>query len=164
MDKFGFASKVEFSTDFWGNLKQFWGKFQIAFQKSGFTPNSNIDWIRQQRLWQRILHNASFESFHFEVSFRKSPYVTRMDIKDGCTQFSFSVKVSRKFACVILRAGYRDNSICAYDFNEPVLLEERFDLSRISQDLPEELIITIFSDTFLNRKTYLKRISDTEKK
>ncbi|MDQ3802128.1 MAG: hypothetical protein M3384_22100 [Acidobacteriota bacterium] len=103
-----------------------------------------------------------FDSFHFTVNVRRFPRVTRLDIRDGCSLFTCSIKISRKYACAILTIFYRDHSICSYNFEERTLLEERFDLSKIYQVLPEELIITIFSEIFINRRIYLKRLVETE--
>lgn len=106
---------------------------------------------------------TEFDSFHFEVNIKNFAVVCRLDIKDGCSNFSCAVKISRKYSAAYLIITYRDHSICSYNFKERVLIEERFDLSKIYQELPEELIINIFSDIFINRKTHLKRLIETER-
>lgn len=103
-----------------------------------------------------------FNAFHFNVAVRKFVHVVRLEVKDGCSFFCLSIKTNKLNFGVILTVSYHDHSICSYNYEDRLLLEERFDLSKIRQALPEELIITIFSDTFINRKTYLKRIVETE--
>ena len=103
-----------------------------------------------------------FAPFHFTVSVRRFIRVMRLEIKDGCSSFSLSIKTSSKNSSVLLTITYRDHSICLSKDDEKILLEERFDLSKIREALPEDLLMTIFSDTFINRKTYLKRIVESE--
>lgn len=103
-----------------------------------------------------------FDTFHFTVAVRRFVHVTRLDIKDGCSFFSLSIKTNSKNSSVLLTISYRDYSICSKNYDDKTLLEEKFDLSKIQQVLPEDLIITIFSDTFINRKIYLKRIVESE--
>jgi hypothetical protein len=107
-----------------------------------------------------------FDLFHFEVKFVRFPYRTRLEVTDGCSQFYFSIFVDKKHSFAAIEAEYRDYSIYPQHsqyFKKKDLLDERFDLSRIRQELSEELIIEIFSNTFLNRKVNLRAVVNKEK-
>lgn len=103
-----------------------------------------------------------FESFHFSVNIRKFTHVVKLEIVDGCSAFSLSVRTSTKSSAVTLSVQYRDYSVNSESYELRGIFEEKYDLSRISQMLPEEMIITIFADTFLSRRDLLKRIVDAE--
>lgn len=106
-----------------------------------------------------------FDSFHFEVKFVRFPYRTRLEVTDGCSQFYFSIFVDKKHSFAAMEAEYRDHSIypqISQYFKKKNLLNERFDLSKIRQELSEKLIIKIFSDAFLNRKENLRAIINKE--
>lgn len=106
--------------------------------------------------------SKEFDAFHFTVNIRTFTHVLKLEIADGCSSFSLSVKTSNKNAAVTLSVQYRDYSINSESYEMRGIFEEKYDLSRIAKVLPEELIITIFTDTFLSRRIYLKKIVDAE--
>lgn len=103
-----------------------------------------------------------FDSFHFTLSIRKFAHVLKLEIRDGCSLFSLSVKTSARDSSVTLLVKYRDFSIYSHNSEPRRLFEEKYDLSRISQVLPEELIITVFTEIFTNRRDFLRKIVEAE--
>lgn len=106
--------------------------------------------------------SKALDTFHFTINIRKFTHVLKLEIGDGCSFYSLSVKTNNKNAAVTLLIQYRDYSINSQSYEMRSIFEEKYDLSKITKNLPEELIITIFSDTFMNRKEYLKKIVDAE--
>ena len=106
--------------------------------------------------------SKALDTFHFTINIRKFTHVLKLEIGDGCSFYCLSVKTNNKNAAVTLLIQYRDYSVNSQSYELRSIFEEKYDLSKIAKNLPEELIIAIFSDTFMNRKEYLKKIVDAE--
>ena len=96
-------------------------------------------------------------TFHFTINIRTFTHVLKLKIADGCSFYSLSIKTTNKNAAVTLLIQYRDYSVNSQSYELRSIFEEKYDLSKTAKNLPEELIITIFTDTFMNRKEYLKK-------
>lgn len=106
--------------------------------------------------------SKALDTFHFTINIRKFTHVVKLEIGDGCSFYCLSVKTSNKNAAVTLLVQYRDYSVNSQSYELRGIFEDKYDLSKIAQMLPEDQIITIFADTFMNRKDYLKKIVEAE--
>lgn len=146
-------------------LKKNYPKGEPTFKRGATNPDEIKFFFDDMVVpaFEKIL--KEFDSFHFEIRLVRFPFRTKLEITDGCSQFYFSIFVDRKHSFAAAQAEYRDHSIYpkhSQYFKMKNLLDERFDVSRIQQELSEELIIKIFSDAFLNRKVNLRAIVNKE--
>lgn len=133
-----------------------------AFGKAPSSPEKTKFFFEEIVLPAFEKIEKAFDSSHFIAKIRKFAHVIKIEIRDGCSLLILSVKTSIRDSSITLLINYRDFSIFAEDSDPRKLLEERYDLSRISQVLPEELIITVFTHIFNNRRDFFKKMIEAE--
>lgn len=143
-------------------LKKDYPGNQPVFGKAPASPEETKFFVEGIVIPAFELIGKEFDSLHISVNIRRFPHVTKLEIGDGCSLFSLSIKTGRKNSGVTLTIDYRDYSVSSKYHKMRTILEATYDLSRVTQTLTEEMIVDTFVESFSSRRDHLRRIVEAE--